>query len=74
MTKMKQMSHRWYNHVDDVALNSMMMTMTMMMIQFDGDDSSRFDGGDGGDSMAMTQVVSMMSVTRAVFCNNRKQL
>ena len=29
------------------------MTMTMtMMIQFDGDDSSRFDGGDGGDSMA----------------------
>ena len=34
--------------------------MTMMMIQFDGDDSSRFngddssrfDGGDGGNSMA----------------------
>ena len=45
------------------------MTMTMMMIQFNGDDSSRFDGGDGGDSMAMTQVVSM-----AVFCNNSKQL
>ena len=32
------------------------MTMTMMMIQFDG----------GGDSMAMTRVVSMTSVTMVV--------
>ena len=42
-----------------------------MMILFDGD---QFDDGDGDDSMAMTQVVSMTSVTMAVFCNNSKQL
>ena len=36
--------------------------MTMMMIQFDGHDSSRFDGGEGGDSMAMTKVVLMAAM------------
>ena len=58
-----------------------------MAIQFDVDLIQwqwRFDGGDGGDSMAMTQVILMAMtqvvsmampqvVSMAVFCNNSKQ-
>ena len=38
-------------------------------IQFDDDDSSHFDDSDGGDSMAMTQVVSMTVFCNCSYCN-----
>ena len=47
------------------------MMMTMMMIQFDGDDSSCFDGDD---SSRFDDVGDDGGSVMAVFCNNSKQL
>ena len=46
--------------------------MTMMMIQFNGGDSSRFD--DGGDSSRFNGIGVDGGSVMAVFCNNSKQL